>query len=74
MNVALEGALIGGAIALFLLLGEYFLLARQRDERARRFKRPAEFDGVERRRIATILRFCLCLPPAFAGFYWMVWG
>jgi hypothetical protein len=74
MPTALEGALIGGAIALFLLVGEYVLLARQRDERAKRFKRPPQFDGVERRRIATIVRFCLCLPPAFAAFYWMVWG
>lgn len=74
MHVALEGALVGLAVAAFLLLSEYMLLVRAKNERARRTRKRPQFEDAERRRIATMARFCFFVPPAFAGFYWLIWG
>jgi hypothetical protein len=72
--VAVEGALVGLGVALFLLVAEYMLMVSAKNERARRTKRPPKFEDAERRRIATMARFCLFMPPAFAAFYWLIWG
>ncbi len=74
MNAALHGALIGLGIGAFLLLAEYMLLSKDVSERAKKLNRKAEFDMTERRRIASIMRFALLLPPAFAVVFWWVWG
>jgi hypothetical protein len=74
MHVAVEGALVGLGIALFLIVAEYMLMVRAKNERAKRTKRPPRFEDAERRRIAAIARFCFFVPPAFAFFYWLIWG
>ena len=74
MHVAIEGALVGLAIAVFLLLAEYMLMVSAKNERARRTKKTPQFEEVERRRIAAMARFAFFVPPAFAGFYWLIWG
>ena len=72
MHPALEGALIGIGIALFLVVAEYLLLRQAVNERAERLKRKAEFDVTERRRMTSMTRFALILPFAFALGFWMV--
>jgi hypothetical protein len=74
MNAALEGALIGLGIGAFLVFAEYLMLSKAVRERADKLKRKTEFDMTERRRIHSILRFALVLPPAFAFVFWWVWG
>lgn len=74
MNAALQGALIGLGIGAFLVFAEYLMLRRTVSERADKLKRKPEFDMTERRRIQSILRFALVLPPAFAFVFWWVWG
>jgi hypothetical protein len=50
------------------------LMVSAKNERARRTKRPPQFEDAERRRISALARFCFFMPPAFAAFYWLIWG
>ena len=72
MHPALQGALVGIGVALFLVAAEYFLLRQAVNERSERFKRKAEFDVTERRRMTSMTRFALILPFAFALGFWML--
>jgi hypothetical protein len=72
MHPAIEGALIGTGVGFVLVAAEYLLLRKGVHERAERFKRKAEFDVTERRRITSITRFALFLPAAFALGFWIV--
>ena len=74
MHPAVQGALTGLAIGAVLVLFEYLMLNRQVVERAKRYNRKAEFDVTERRRMATISRFAVILPVAFAAGFWLIWG
>jgi hypothetical protein len=74
MNPVLEGALIGLAIGVVLVLFEFMMLNKEVNERAKKFNRKAEFDMTERRRMATITRFACILPIAFAAGFWLIWG
>jgi hypothetical protein len=74
MHPALQGALIGLAIGVVLVLFEFMMLNKEVNERAKKFNRKAEFDVTERRRMATITRFACILPIAFAAGFWLIWG
>ena len=74
MNPTLQGALVGLAIGVVLVLFEYVMLNKEVNERAKKFNRKAEFDVTERRRMATITRFACILPIAFAAGFWLIWG
>ena len=74
MNPTLQGALIGLAIGVVLVLFEFMMLNKEVNERAKKFNRKAEFDVTERRRMATITRFACLLPIAFAAGFWLIWG
>ncbi len=72
MHPAVEGALIGTGVGLFLVGVEYLLLRKAVNERAEKRKRKAEFDVTERRRISSLTRFAVILPFAFAVGFWIV--
>jgi hypothetical protein len=72
--MALTGALTGAGVALFLFLAEYLSVRKEAAERAERKHQKLELDDAERRRMASNARFCLLIPPAFAAFFWLVWG
>lgn len=75
MHVALQGALIGVAIGLFLVAAEYFFVVKGAKERARRqHQLNHEIDSTERKRLASIASFSAFLPPVFAFFFWLIWG
>ena len=74
MNMAITGALVGAGVGLFLFVAEYLSVRSGALERAARKQQKYEFEDAERRRIASNARFCLCIPPAFAAFFWLVWG
>jgi len=74
MYIALQGALIGLGVALVLIAVEYMHLRKLARERAERRHVPAELDDTERRRLASLVRFCIFVPPAFAISYWLLWG
>ena len=72
MHPAIEGALIGAGIGAFLVGAEFLLLRHAVNERAARFKRKAEFDVTERRRMMSMWRFAVLLPVGFAVGFWLV--
>lgn len=74
MPVYVEGALIGLAVAVFLVAAEYVLLRKAAKERAARFHRKVEIDSSEHSRIRSITTFSILLPFAFALAWWVLWG
>ena len=74
MNPVVQGALIGLGVGVALVVLEYLLINQAVNERAKKLNRKATFDVTDRRRMATILRFGLILPPAFAFAFWWIWG
>jgi hypothetical protein len=75
MNIALQGALVGLAIAAILLLGDYLVLHKMAAERAKKHhKTLVEFDPTERSRLRSLAAFCVILPPVLALAFWMIWG
>lgn len=74
MHPALEGLIVGAAVAAVLLGAEYLLQRREAVERAQRLKRAVELDPDQRRRISTMARFCVLIPPAFAAAWWLMFG
>ena len=74
MESAIQGAVVGAAIALVLVATEFLLLRKAARERADKLHRAPELDEIERRRIASIARFSVLLPFGFAFFFWLIWG
>lgn len=75
MHMAVTGALVGLAIGLLLLAGDYLMLRQAARERAKKqHKTVIEFDGSERSRIRSLASFCVILPLALAAAFWVIWG
>ena len=74
MHPALEGLLVGAALAAILLGAEYYLQRKEAIERAQRLKRAVELDQDQRRRISTMARFAIFIPPAFAAAWWLMFS
>ena len=74
MNITLAGGLVGTAVAVLLFAVEYSMLHAGAAARAKGKRRKPALDGAERKRIGSVARFCLFLPPVFAALFWLVWG
>lgn len=74
MHSALEGLLVGFGLAAVLVGSEYLLLRKAAAERAAQFKSKLQFDDTQRRRIASLARFCAFIPPAFAAAFWLMFS
>lgn len=74
MPIYVEGALIGLAVAVFLVMAEYLLIKKAARERAARFHRKVETDSSEHSRMRSITTFSILLPFAFALAWWVLWG
>ena len=72
MHPALQGALIGAGVAVFLVFFEYVMIKKSVDERAKRYHKKAEFDQTEKKRIHTVIRFAFILPIGFAAGAWLI--
>lgn len=73
MHPALEGGLVGVAIAIVLYGLEYYLLKKQAGERAvRQHKTVVELDSSEKARLISSGRMCLVVPLFFAAMYWLI--
>ena len=72
MNIVLTGAMVGTGVAFSLVALEYVLLRKASAERARKTRLRDVFDGAERSRMASLARFCVWLPPAFAALFWLL--
>ncbi len=74
MHIALTGALVGLGAALFIFVIDYMLSRSLVKENSKqRVSRP-ELVGNEKRRVASLARFCILLPAVFALAFWMIWG
>ena len=74
MHVALQGALIGLAIAVVLILAEYLFVKKAVQERATPSNPKPEFEQMDRNRIKGVVSFSIFLPPALALGFWLIWG
>jgi len=75
MHPALQGALVGCGIGLFLVAAEYYFVVKGAKERAKRqHEVKHEIDSTERKRLASIATFSAFLPPVLAFFFWLIWG
>jgi hypothetical protein len=72
MHPAVEGFIVGLGLAVLLVGAEYLLQRKAARERSEQFKVKLELDDTQRRRINSLMRFCLFVPPAFAVAYWLV--
>jgi hypothetical protein len=74
MNPALQGALVGLAIGIVLVVTEYLFVKKAVAERATPNNPKPQFDGTDRNRIKSIASFAIFLPPALALGFWLIWG
>ena len=74
MHPALQGALIGAGIGIFLFIFEYMALNKQVTERAKKYNKKPEFDITEKRRMAMVRNFIPILAGGGALLFWIVWG
>jgi hypothetical protein len=72
MHPALEGLIVGFALATVLVGAEYLLLRRESVERAERYKKKMELDDTQRRRLRSLVRFCIFIPVGFAAAFWLM--
>ena len=74
MHPAWMGALTGLGLGILLYVFDYVSIRKGAAERAMRKHKnqPVELDNTERKRLRSLLMFCLILPPAFALGFWMV--
>ncbi len=72
MHPAIEGFIIGFALSVVLVGAEYLLQRKAAKERSAQFKTKMELDDTQRRRINSLLRFSVFIPPAFALAFWLV--
>ena len=74
MHIALQGALVGLGLAVAFFVIDYLLSRALVAENAKQKVSRPELAGNEKRRIASLARFCILLPPIFAFAFWMIWG
>lgn len=74
MPIYVEGALVGLALAVFLVMAEYLLIKKAAKERAARFHRKVEIDSSEHSRLRSVVSFSIVLPFGFALAWWILWG
>ena len=73
MHPAVNGALVGLAIAVALFVFDYLQLKQRAAERAKKaHKTIVEFDQTDKGRIISLFRFIIFLPPGFALLFWML--
>ena len=74
MHPALQGALIGAGIGIFLFIFEYMALNKAVNERAKKYNKKPEFDITDKRRMAMVRNFIPILAGGGALLFWIVWG
>ena len=74
MHIAVQGALVGLLLGVFLILIEYTFVKKNVEERAKVHHRKPEFDDTDRKRIRQVVNFSFFLPFAFALGAWLVLG
>ena len=71
MHPAWEGALIGLALGIILVVYEYYAVKKQVEERAAARHKKPEWEPEDRNRVMSVLRFTIFLPPGGAVIFWL---
>ena len=71
MHPALQGALIGFALGVLLVVYEYFAVKKSVEERAAARHQKPEWDPQDKIRVWSVLRFSVFLPPGGAVLFWL---
>ena len=74
MPIALQGALYGLVLGVFLVVVEYTFVKKAAEERAQQYHRKFEFEVEDKKRIRQVITFSCLIPPAFALGAWLIWG
>lgn len=74
MNIWIQGALVGAAIAAVLIIFEYLAILREVAERSKRVAKKVDWDSNQRSRMRSVISFGLILPIGFAIGAWLVFG
>jgi hypothetical protein len=74
MNIWLQGALVGAALAAVLIVFEYLAIVREVAERSKKVARKVEWDSNQRSRMRSMMTFGFILPIGFAVGAWLVFG
>lgn len=74
MNIALEGFLVGAALAAILIIFEYIAINREVAERSKRVAKKVDWDSNQRSRMRGMVSFGVALTIGGAVGAWWVWG
>jgi hypothetical protein len=72
MNIWLEGALVGVALAAILIIFEYMAISREVAERSKRVAKKVDWDSNQKSRIRGMMSFGIILPIGCAVGAWLL--
>jgi hypothetical protein len=74
MNIALEGLLVGAALAAILIIFEYIAINREVAERSKKIAKKVDWDSNQRSRMRGMVTFGIALTIGGAVGAWWIWG
>jgi hypothetical protein len=72
MNIWLQGALIGAALAVVLIFFEYTAITREVAERFKRIAKKVDWDSNQKSRMRGMITFGFVLPIGGAVGAWLI--
>jgi len=72
MHAALQGGLIGLAIAAFLVVFEYMSTKKLVEERAAAKHQKPEWEPSDRSRVRAVVNYAIFVPPGLAAIFWLL--
>jgi hypothetical protein len=72
MNIWLEGALVGVALAAILITFEYMAISREVAERSKRVAKKVDWDSNQKSRMRGMMSFGVVLPIGCAIGAWLL--
>ena len=74
MYIALQGLLVGAALAAVLIFFEYMAITREVAARSKRMAKKVDWDSSQHSRMRGMMSFGMVIPIGFAVGAWWVWG
>lgn len=72
MHPALQGGLIGLAIAVFLVVFEYMSTKKLVEERAAAKHQKPEWEPSDRSRVRAVVNYAIFVPFGLAAIFWLL--
>jgi hypothetical protein len=74
MHIALQGALVGVGLAIFLYMFEYMAIKSAVATRSKKMAKKLDINQEERSRLRAVRGLCYFLPPGMAIIFWLTMG